>query len=230
MLIERASIDRAFQTHYLPSSSHSLNSRPALEHSMNSTNRRTKKAPLETDIKGSARKTRAYLEDDEEIARRVMDGETESSVLRDLIHKGLSFERLKKGAGDPALRQLFQAVSEIFDVRLQQTESTIGQLNENMIALNANLENLGNHVDVNSQNYTNLLKYTNWMIAILCLGIAEGFKVPEFDRNSFAVLEDEWSRQYLNIVKLVLTSDRLGTPTQVKASSNGQSVPSSTSA
>lgn len=187
---------------------------------MSTTNRRTRKASLELDLKGLARKTRPYLGDDREIARRIAEGETESSVLRELIHKGLSFERLKRGAGDPVLRHLLQAVNESLDQRLEKTESSIRQLNENVVGLNTNLENLGSHVDTISQEQITLLRHTNWFVAILCLGLSEGFKLPEFDRNSLAILELEWPKQYLRLVDLVLTSSRLREQSQNSSSTD----------
>lgn len=83
-------------------------------------NRKLKKVLGEDDQqrgeRGDSRYTRLLLEDDKIVAGR--DGKP-AAVIADLVHKGLAYEALLKGADDPAIRGLLRTFDQIIQHRLE---------------------------------------------------------------------------------------------------------------
>lgn len=87
--------------------------------------RKLKRALGEDDQpRGESRYTRLLLEDDKIAAER--DG-TPSAVISDLVHKGLAYEALQRGADDPAIRGLLRTFDHIIEHRLDPLAESLRQ-------------------------------------------------------------------------------------------------------
>jgi hypothetical protein len=86
----------------------------------------------------SSSNTKLYAEDYEEVQRRCVGGRTESSELRELVHRGLQRERYRKAASDPAVRELLRTFQEMLDRSLGDVERRLNEQiqTESALALN----------------------------------------------------------------------------------------------
>lgn len=88
-------------------------------------NKKLKKVLGEDDQqRGEPRYTRLLLEDDKIVAER---GGTPSAVISDLVHKGLAYEALQRGADDPVIRGLLRTFDQLIRHRLDPLAESLRQ-------------------------------------------------------------------------------------------------------
>jgi hypothetical protein len=84
-------------------------------------NKKLKAIIEDKEERGEGRMTRLLLSDDKIVEQRKGAGSTYSLVIAELVPKGLRYEALEKGAGDPVLRNLLRTVDQLVVHRLEES-------------------------------------------------------------------------------------------------------------
>lgn len=83
-------------------------------------NKRLKSIIEDEQERGESRMTRLLKSDDAVVTQKKEAGSSYSLVIADLVHKGLAYEALEKGAKDPVIRNLLHSLNEIVRHRVEE--------------------------------------------------------------------------------------------------------------